>query len=254
MAIFADYSKYYNIFYQDKDYPGEVAYVETLLKKHSVHPIHSILDIGCGTGRHAQLLAQKGYEVHGIDLSAKMISIAKEDSCHIPGLSFHQANATAFTIDKKFDAAVSLFHVMSYQTTDDAISATLRRTHHHLHDKGLLIFDFWYGPAVLQDPPETRERQYEQEDIKITRIAKPVIHANDNIVDVHYEIHLENLMSHEEQTFTECHRMRYFFFPELSRMLATAGFEIIKNHTWMSCTNDLSSDNWNGLIIAQKNP
>src|SRR5690606_25042100 len=99
----------------------------------------------------------KGYSVHGIDLSEDMLKIAetrrkgKENK-----LNFSHSNIQDLSLDKKFDIVVSLFHVMSYQNSNDEIIKALEVAKNHLVDGGVFIFDFWYGPAVLTDLPTTR--------------------------------------------------------------------------------------------------
>ncbi|MDY0327537.1 MAG: class I SAM-dependent methyltransferase, partial [Arcobacteraceae bacterium] len=69
MNQFGDlYSQYYDLLYSDKDYIGEVEYVDSLIKANS-NKVETLLDMGCGTGKHAELFCDKGYKVHGIDLS-----------------------------------------------------------------------------------------------------------------------------------------------------------------------------------------
>ena len=70
------YSRYYDLIYQNKDYFSEVEYIESLIKKDSIE-IKTILDLGCGTGRHDELLCDKGYVVHGVDISEEMLKIAE---------------------------------------------------------------------------------------------------------------------------------------------------------------------------------
>ena len=73
------YSNYYDALYSDKDYIEEVAYI---VKKLSINGVSSgnILEFGCGTGIHGQLLDDSGYSVHGVDKSSQMIDIAKSSS------------------------------------------------------------------------------------------------------------------------------------------------------------------------------
>lgn len=69
----------------------------------------TILDIGCGTGRHAIELARRGYRVTGIDLSEGMLNVARAKAA-IDGLSvsFVQADAVRFQMEERFDAALCL--------------------------------------------------------------------------------------------------------------------------------------------------
>jgi len=64
IPVFADYARYYDLLYRDKDYSAEAQYVAGLVRK--FHPsARSILELGSGTGIHASLLAEKGFTVHG---------------------------------------------------------------------------------------------------------------------------------------------------------------------------------------------
>ena len=70
----------------------------------------SILDIPCGQGRHAHLLAEAGYEVHGVDLSEQLLAIARKRGTG-PHLAYSRADmrklSTAWT--ERFDAVINLF-------------------------------------------------------------------------------------------------------------------------------------------------
>ena len=72
-AVYADS---YDLFYQDKDYAEETRQIESIFKTYNT-TVHSILDLGCGTGNHAFPLAQRGYEVVGVDRSAHMLARAR---------------------------------------------------------------------------------------------------------------------------------------------------------------------------------
>jgi len=81
--IFRKYASYYNLLYRDKDYDGEVEFLEKLLQKHRPGA-RSILDLGCGSGTHASLLARRGYEVHGVDISQDMLDLAGHARSQLP--------------------------------------------------------------------------------------------------------------------------------------------------------------------------
>ena len=73
------YSQYYDLLYSDKDYIREVDYIIKLIKENIDHS-KTLLDMGCGTGKHAELLSNKDFIVHGIDISEDMLKIAKKRS------------------------------------------------------------------------------------------------------------------------------------------------------------------------------
>lgn len=66
MTVFGDYARYYNVLYQDKDYAGEADFVLSCLKRRHEAP-RTLLDLGCGTGRHALEMARRGVSVTGVD-------------------------------------------------------------------------------------------------------------------------------------------------------------------------------------------
>jgi SAM-dependent methyltransferase len=252
MSQFGDlYSQYYDLLYSDKDYIGEVEYVDGLIKSNT-NNAKNLLDMGCGTGRHAELFCDKGYVVHGIDLSLEMLKIAehrrigKEDR-----LNFSYSNIQELNLDKKFDVIVSLFHVMSYQNSNEELIKAFEVAKNHLVDGGIFIFDFWYGPAVLTDLPTTRVKRLENEHIKVTRLAEPIIHPQENIVDVNYDVFIENKQSKEVVEKRELHKMRYFFDTELEMVCETVGFKVVNKLEWMGNTPPYFSS-WNVVWILKK--
>lgn len=69
----------------------------------------TVLDIGCGTGRHAVELAKAGYSVTGIDISEGMLREARAAAARVGvEVELVRADATAFDLGRAFDAAVCL--------------------------------------------------------------------------------------------------------------------------------------------------
>lgn len=252
MKNFVKYAKYYDLFYRDKEYKKEVDYVDSLIRRCCGKRNQTLLDIGCGTAGHAIWFAKKGYRVVGIDRSPEMISIAKERFPEKNRIEFSVQDVSSFSLRKKFNIAVSLFHVMSYLTTNEAFVKSLSNIYNQLKRDGLFIFDFWYGPAVLTQMPAKRIKTITDKNINIRRMSIPKINFNENTVDINYKIEALNKKSGLTQTINEAHKMRYFFLPELNLMLKNAGFKIIKSLKWLSLKEDLSSRSWSAVIIAKR--
>ena len=219
-AVFNAYSRYYDLLYRDKDYVAEAAYIAGLLERFGVSD-KRLLEFGSGTGKHGRLLAKRGYEVTGIERSAEMVAQAEA----APGFSCQQGDICTVQLGQTFDAVLSLFHVVSYQITNDAVQAVFARAAEHLEAGGLFVFDVWYSPAVYAQKPEVRVKRIRDEAIEITRVAEPVLHPNENRVDVNYTIFARDLASGAVESMTEKHPMRHFSLPELDLLAASAGFE-----------------------------
>ena len=245
------YSQYYDLLYRDKDYAGEVEYIIKLIKENS-NETKTLLDMGCGTGKHAELLCNNGYIVHGIDLSEDMLEIAKNRRIDKDDrLFFSRSNIQELELNKKFDVVVSLFHVMSYQNSNDQLIKAFEVAKNHLKNNGIFIFDFWYGPAVLNDPPVKRVKKLVNEKIKITRFAEPTVYSDKNLVDVHYDVLIEDVNSKEIIEKKETHKMRYFFDAELDTICKQVGFLIKQKYEWMSEKNP-DSNSWNVVWVVKK--
>lgn len=246
--VFSDYARYYDLLYKDKDYAAETAYVHTLIQKYAPGA-KSILNLGCGTGKHDAHLERIGYEVCGVDLSETMLVEAGKRA--IPGkLEFFHGDVRTVDLGKKFDVVVSLFHVMSYQTTDDDVLAAFKTADRHLKEDGVFIFDFWHGEGVLNDPPSDRVKQLEDDVVKITRTARPVMHRRRDVIDVNYHVAATDKRSGHESEFKETHVMRYFFLTGLERLLAKAGFAVQGSWAWMS--HEPLGLAWYGVVVADK--
>jgi len=250
MSTFGEnYSRYYDLLYKDKDYKSEVDYISEIISRYMQYKPSSLLDIGCGTGKHLKFFKEQGFSVAGVDLSENMISEAKkhlgqdEDLCC--------GKASEFNLGRKFDVIVSLFHVMSYQTENSELEKVFDNVHDHLNDGGLFIFDFWYGPAVLTDPPVVKVKRLEDDTIRVMRVTEPVMHVNMNTIDVNFEVLIENKNTHTLEVIIESHKMRYLFLPEIDYFTFKSKLKLINSCAWLGI-NSLSINTWYGLVVVSK--
>ena len=251
--VFDVYARYYDLLYRDKDYAAEAEYINSHIRKHSP-AAKRILELGCGTGIHAEQLARMGYTVYGVDMSEAMLVCARARKTSLPPgiaprLTFTTGDVRSVRTGETYDAVIALFHVMSYQTTNADLEAAFETAAAHLTPGGLFLFDFWYGPAVLTQKPEVRVKRLADNHIKVTRIAEPEMHVNENIVDVNYTVFIEVKQTGRVEQLQETHRMRYFFSPEIEKILRGCGFRLLAAMAWMS-EFPLSSEHWSGFVVA----
>jgi SAM-dependent methyltransferase len=247
---FSDFAPYYDLLYADKDYGQEAAFVTSILKSRGPS-CQSLLELGCGTGVHATLLSKHGYSVYGVDRSEAMLKIARARASQLSNLRFVQGDIRSLSLSMRFDAVVSLFHVMSYQVRLDDLRAALATAGRHLREGGLFLFDFWYGPAVLHVGPTLRVKRVEGPEVALTRIAEPVLRPNENLVEISYQMFVRNKASGDLAEFRERHVMRYIFQSELEQLLEEARLELLELREWLT-DREAGCDSWNVYCLATR--
>jgi len=248
-SVFEKYGLLYDHFYEKKDYASEVSYVLEILKKHSQIEINNLLDIGCGSGGHIVEFIKLGYNVDGVDPSKNMLQLAEKKVSEKS--KFYLATADSFKINQQYDAIVSLFHVVGYINTNDEFLICLKNVYDHLKNGGVFMFDFWYGPAVIESKPGNRELKIEKEGIIINRKSESVLNPNKNLVNLSMNVKCKE-GDNEEESFQETHSIRYYFLPEIEFMMKQVGFKNIKFYDWMDTNNPPHIKSWYGCVIANK--
>jgi SAM-dependent methyltransferase len=245
---FKEYSKYYDLLYQDKDYQAEVNYVDLLIQKFSGKK-SNILELGSGTGKHADLFARKGYSVTGIERSPEMVRISEKFSSE--RVKFLVGDIAAYKLDEKFDVVVSLFHVISYLNSNEDLVSTFRNVAASLQEDGVFIFDVWYTPAVYSQVPETRIKRLSGAELNVIRIAESEINYRSGVVNVKYEIILENRQDHQLSIVKENHPMRHFTESEIAMLAQLTGFLVL--HAEEFRTGNIPGENtWGVCFILKK--
>ena len=242
------YSTYYDLLYQDKDYRSEAAYVNRHLQN-LLPGSRELLELGCGTGNHAHYLSDYGYTITGVERSKEMVEQAKRKM--IPGFTPLLADICNFDLPHQFDAAVSLFHGISYLTTNSQLLTAFGKVFKHLKPAGIFAFDFWYGPAVLHHLPVPRTKFQQNEYMEVTRKGETSMDIDKNIAEVNYEIVAKDKISNKFITIREKHPMRYFSIPELDLIARETGFTIIGFEEFLTADQP-TLESWSVFVILKK--
>jgi SAM-dependent methyltransferase len=243
-AVFERYADWYDAFNRGKDYAAEIQYVLKHVEALAGRP-RRWLDVGCGTGHHLGHLYAAGIDVEGVDQSSTMIERARR--AH-PQIRFHIASAQTFALAGDRDVVSMLFHVMSYQDSDEKVRSAFERVRAHLAPHGVFVFDFWHSDGVAADPPAVRVRETIVDGRSLFRLANPLEHRERRLIEIQYQFRLDapdGPLAHEE-----VHVMRHFTEGELEACLRTAGMDIVRSDGWMTGRR-LSTSDWYGFVCAR---
>ena len=161
------YAEYYDLLTGHKDYEKVVELLLKFIVDNGFILNSKFLSIGCGIGKHENLLASHFKEIVGIDKSPYMIEKAKS--------SYQKNNLEFICCDlkdlksKNFDIVISLFNVFNCAILQD-LSGIMREVKKLINKKVFFVFELWNKDAVEKDPPTTITRQYKNKDICINRV------------------------------------------------------------------------------------
>ena len=132
----------YDQFTRDVDYVRWADYLERHFAR-SALPIHTVLDLACGTGSLTLELARRGYEMIGVDQSEEMLAQAAEkcrQASEIPPLFLHQS-LDKLDLYGTIDACVCCLDSVNYVTSPQKLERAFQRVHTFLMPGGLFVFD-----------------------------------------------------------------------------------------------------------------
>jgi SAM-dependent methyltransferase len=247
----APYADAYDPLYADKDYDAECDLIESVAARHGISA-GTVLDLGCGTGRHAVILASRGWIVTGVDRSEEMLSIARQRARQVgaAGIDFHVGDVRSVRVQKTFDLVLLMFAVLGYQLADSDVAATLDTAAAHLRPGGLVLFDVWNGPAVENIGPSSRSKTAKSNGEVIRRQADGVLDRDRHLCTVVYRIEWIDGET-VARSAQEEHTVRYFFEPELRRWASDAGIEIIESGAFPDFDRPIDPTEWNALYVAR---
>lgn len=256
MTVFEDYAHFYDLLYQEKDYEAECDFLEQVFARYAPNPIRTILDLGCGTGGHIFPLAQRGYQVTGVDQSEQMLAEARTKELKYfgkqtpPKISLFQGDIRNLNLEGTYDAVISMFAVMGYMTSNQDFEAAIKVARKHLKTNGIFFYDVWYGPTVLSEKPTPRYKIVDQGDSRVIRFANPEISNLNHTVQINYKVlHLKDnkvLLEIDER-----HGMRFFFPKELQYYMQKCGFETLRLCPFLKLGKDLDETEWNVAVIGK---
>lgn len=244
----SSYAALYDSMYADKDYRAEAEFIDGLLRSEADRA-GRLLDVACGTGRHAAELACKGYSVSGCDQSGDMIRIASERTRRL-GLEcdFFVARAESLTVPEPYAFTTCLFDSIGYAVTTDGVLSALRAIRSATQRGGLFVCEFWHAATMLRSFEPTRVRRIELPDAEMTRISRTRLDVARSIARVDYEVLL--VRDGRLERFGETHENRFFGIPEFRHYLESSGFEPLRLFNGFSESGAIDAA-WHVVVLSR---
>ena len=132
-------AQYYDQLTTDVQYEAWANYIQKHFDRQK-HPVHSIVELACGTGSLAKLLAQRGYAVTAVDISPDMLSVAAE-KCEGLNVLFLCQDMAKLTLLEPADAVVCCLDSVNYVTRPAQLQKAFRRVWQALCPGGIFLFD-----------------------------------------------------------------------------------------------------------------
>ncbi len=247
------YAALYDELYSDKDYAAECRYLERLFARFAPGTVSTVLSLGCGTGGHDLLLARRGFRVTGVDRSAGMLA-AYRAKARTTGIEpdVRRGDLRRVRLGRRFDAVISMFAVIGYQVGDADLAGAFATAAAHLRRSGIFVFDVWYGPAILADPPRERTKTLTTASgERVVRHTRCRLDELAQTVDVTFET--ERLAGKRRlERVIETHPMRFFFPRELGLALASAGLRLDAMMPFGRVKGRASARDWTITAVATR--
>ena len=141
MGAYESFASVYDLFMNDVDYDGWTDYIEEIWKKFDLTP-GLVCELGCGTGNITLRLAERGYDMIAVDLSAEMLSEAekKAEEKNINAL-FLMQDMREFELYGTVSSVLCLCDSLNYITEDEDMQDVFDLVNNYLDPGGLFIFD-----------------------------------------------------------------------------------------------------------------
>ena len=242
--LFENYANGYEQEPYIKGTKGETDFIEEEL---NFDKSKSVLDIGCGTGRHSIELSKRGYDVTGIDFSAAQLIKARQNSIkENVSINFVRTDARYLYLKKRFDLVIMVCEgAFPLMETDEMNYSILKNAASALSLNGKMIFTTLNG-------------------------LFPLFHSVRDFINKHYENDISKINSFDLMTFRDysefeftddsgnkkilhCNE-RYYVPSEITWLLKSLGFSKIKilgaeSGNWKR-NKELTTGDFEMLVVA----
>lgn len=231
METYSDFAKVYDMYMDNIPYKEWSDYIEGLLKENGIEN-GLILDLGCGTGSLTELLAEKGYDMIGIDNSEEMLNVAldkKEESGH--DILYLNQDMREFELYGTVRAVVSICDSVNYIIDEKDLSEVFRLVNNYLDIGGLFIFDLntIYKYKTIGDSVIAENRS------DGSFIWENTFYEEENINEYELTLYIKDENGKYDRV-VENHLQRAYSLEEIKRLIKESGMELVA--VYDECTRE----------------
>lgn len=210
---------------EDVQYEKRADFVEKLFSRAKI-PVHTVLDLACGTGTMTGIFTERGYEMIGVDGSEEMLMVAREKAQSLSGVSplyLHQS-MPQLDLYGTVDAAICCLDSLNYLTRAQDVQRTFARLRLFIAPGGSLVFDV-HSPQKME---KLDGEVFLDERSDVCCIWRTEYRKRSKMLDYYVDIFREQGGAWE-RSFEE-HHQRAYTVDELTEWLKAAGFAAIRTY------------------------
>ena len=242
------HARHYDLIYAGKPYAAEAAFVDRAIAR----PRGTLLDLACGTGRHAVEFSRLGWTVTGVDYGADLLQRARANA-QAAGVAVAVLEQDMRHLDlgaERFDAVTCLFDSIGYPQTDDGVVAALTGARRHLAPDGVLVAEFLHGPAMVAGYDPLKVRTWRLDDGgELLRVSRTRLDLEASVMHVAYDL-LELGPDGRYERSAEEQANRYFTVSDMRGLVRRAGLAERDFVHAYGADPAVTTDTWHVLVVA----
>ena len=253
MEAYTGFAQVYDLFMDNVPYEAWSNYVEEILAKEGICD-GILLDLGCGTGKMTRIMADKGFDMIGIDNSMEMLDMAREyeyDREEESGILYLLQDMREFELYGTVRAVYSACDCLNYIMEEDELLTVFRLVNNYLDPKGLFIFDmntsYKYEHLLAENTiAENREEG--------SFIWENYYDKEEQVNEYDLTLFIKESEDDKEERFlrfTETHFQRCYSLECVKQLLQEAGMELVAVYDAYT-KNPLREDSEKVTIIARE--
>jgi len=239
------YDKFAEVFDKitpDEFYAEYANFIMEILKEMNYKP-KKILDLACGTGRLAKIFIDEGYDIEGLDISEKMLEIAKKR-----GLKVYQSNMVDFNLGQKYDLVICTYDSLNYVLQEDSLQKCFNSISKHLNQDGVFIFDMNSDFKINKILPQYKADYYDFGDAELIWLNS---HSREPDLWIGELILFKKTKDGKYERYYEKYIERAFELNTTKKLLKEANLEILETYSDFEF-NKIKKDSKRWFFITKK--